>query len=1814
MSFWDNVKETLGRVFTSGAPKVLENVSQAVPLVGLASAGTQLALSTEKGQELAKTTADAGLKGLQKLDEEIYKPYSRFATAAALTLNQDTINAVGKGKPLKEYWDFAYKQAERVGENPITPAQAALDLLGSGMPSLFGYDPNINIYDEKARVEEYKNNFVGQTLSGAGDLAFQIFADPFAVAGKAAKIGRLAILDPAAKVTDVIGDVDLPTFQAKASESLKAQEKLNRILDEEAALQNQIATYQVQIDELTKQQVGLNYVTNSQQTGRSTQVVGTTGFPEDVAGINKRVEKISLQRAKLYDELTSAQERAYLARQEAEAARVAAAPTLAKNLDHFFTQIIDNSLTANELVNHRVVQAAADPGKVASVLELAGRTKDKSLLADAWLAMTNLDPQAMGRLEQRDFLTAAAISREKGKLNPITVIDDAAKEGIWPEQVYARPENAEYLSKEFDALINENQFLQAAIGKYARDPQGKIVMLEPGVQSQLVAGRGPSKVNKVERARFNRARRKANYRLSTDTSAAIKGIMANEYNWIPYRANAAQRLVYVAEYLGVRAGLELPTNMIPVRGLETFDGSAEVTAYLNSVPVLNEAVTRKSAKQLRKSGTAADDVILKQNYLNQYLLAKTADERIRVLTQLDTDMKRATFARYGIDPAAKRAQAELARKSGDESAAKRLYKEADDIDAYITELIQKMMLKKESFRNQYRAQGYLADAEGNLLHNPVYWAQIDNTYQLTDMVEFDRFVRENSKYFDEQIALSKVARSAWDFVKYGYGEFDQMWRPAVLMRLGYPQRNVAAEALKIQAAIPGGLAAVWGPRAVPAINRWIKNTFAFEAALQARAIQKKALGEPFYARVDIRRMTDFFNDQLTIAKQSVENIEINLDEAVNDVARAEWKKSLDAAKAQVDDITAKADEFSQLVERQKQTIGKKSEITISGQNFPDSFYGADGRAFEASISSAGRSSVDFSPLAGFEKLSGQRATKTWDVIDPGDPNYFAALSRDVAQMQFSPVARMFVEGSTYDDVVDYLYSQAGQEELKTIRNTSIPSYVPSRLRKSELEYLKEATRNPEEYAAFVESTVDRYLPTEELRQFIASKWAKNESPSAVELAGRLPLKDAQGNWVAQPIHGELLKETDSLLRTVIKGRGSMSREQYQQLKGELLDSGSSVFLGATAGAFVGGPVGTIAGALIGARWNQVREFMFKYLSKLPEDAFISRPLGDHMYQTKLALGVEQLQAKGIDKIDAKILMDLQRTARQSAAKDMRQMLYRVIRRNNIAQNAVIFAPFAMAQAHTVKAWARIAWEQPDRLAVLFKGYSSMFRDDVSERDENGQSVMMFRIPGFVTESRWLPQAYRDALKGQGDWQVPVTAFNLIFPGIRGTDIATQFVQSIGISPILGAATTAILTDTDIGWVGPDIDQQLSEKVGFPVPVRAVLETIVPPESISDRTWAEQLLPATLMRIRSLYKGTGAEESIDPNAGYDAPSEWTRTLNYYYAYFDAMSRVGDPDAPKTEQEKWKRAKAAATAFGGVRLMANATLPAIPRYQGVLSPYMKEYQRLQAENPFTAFDLFHEKYPEFASIAAATVVNITGVAKTTDAVYMQKRHNTLIQNLMASETFREEPDLVAMITNREYKDLRYDQYANKYFNDLGYVVKPGPEANIRRNKIRTGWEEYRDYVKVLESRVPEGKTLSSQPALVAAKKQYVESQRQLNPYWFEAQRKWDEGGWEKPVQFLTELLKDKKWVEDQPEDSWVWTAQKWLDYRNNVIAPALMFRKSNGGSSDIDSASNADIRRSVELTTMAMSELDPVFGDYYKRYFDYDKYLPVKEPAK
>lgn len=1807
MSFWDNVKEQLGRFGKFIAPRALENVSQALPGVGLVTAGVQLGLATEPGQK----AAEAGLKGLQKLDEEVYKPYSRLATAAALTLNEDTINKVGKGKPLSEYWDFAYKNAERVGENPITPAQAAIDLLGSNLPSVFGFDPGIDIYDEQARVEEYKKNFVGQTLSGAGDLAFQLFADPFAVAGKAAKIGRLALLDPAAKVEDVIGNVDLQTFQKLSDDAIKAEQKLNKARDLEASIENQIVRYRTQIDELTQQQIGLDYTTVSQQTGRSRPVVATTAETPDVASINKRIEEISAKKAALYDELTSAQEKAYLAKQEAEAAKIAATPTLAKNLDHFFSQIIDNELTPAQLLKHRVVQSAADPDLVAATLSLGGRTKDKALLADAWLAMNNLDPQATARLAERDYLTAAAITRAKGKLNPITVIDDAAREGVWPEEVYMRPENATDLGKEFDALVAENQFLQSAVGKYSRTPDGEIVMIEPGVQSQMISGRGPSKIDIVERARFNRARRKAAYTLSTDTRAAIKGIMANEYNWIPYKARVGTRLVYVAEYLGTRAGLELPTNLVPIRGLETFDGSAELNAYLNSVPIMNEAVTRKAAKKLRKAGISADYVTRKQQYLNEFMQAKTVDERTNVLVRIENDMKRETFARYGIDPAQKRAEAKLLRKAGDESGAAKLETEADEMDKYITELIQNMMLKKDSFRKQYRKQGYLVDSEGNLIHNPVYWAQIDNTYQMTDMVEFDRFVRENSKYFEGQVALSRALGATWDLVKYGYGEFDQIWRPAVLMRLGYPQRNVAAEALKIQAAIPGGLAAVWGPRAVPAINRWLKNTFAFESSLQARAIQKKALGEPFYARVDVRRMTEFFNDQLTIATQSLENIQGNIDNAVNEAARIQWQKSYDATKLQVDDIAKKADEFAALVERQKQTIGKKQQITISGLNFPDSFYGAAGQAFEASISSAGRSSADFSPLAGFEKLTGQSATDNWDAINPDDPNYFAALARDINQMQFSPTPRMFIQGFKYEDVVDYLYTKAGQEELNTIRNTSIPDYVPSRLRKSELEYLKEATRNPEEYAAFVESNIDRYLPTDELRQYVASKWAKNESVSATEIAGRLPLKDAQGNWIAQPIHGELLKETDSLLRTIIKSRGSITRDQYLQIKEELGASGTSTFLGATAGGFVGGPVGAVAGAVIGARWNQIREFMFKYLSKLPEDAFISRPLGDHLYKTKVAQAINNL---GSETIDAKTMMDIERTARQSAAKELRQMLYRVIRRNNIAQNAIIFAPFAMAQAHTVRAWARIAWEQPDRAARLFKAYATLYRPDVTERDENGESVVLFRIPGSVSNSRWLPQAYRDALNGLGDWKIPVSAFNLIFPGIRGTDIATQFVQSIGTSPVVGIVGTKILTDPDVGWGGPDIDERLSKQFGFPVPVRALLETIVPPESITDRMWAEQLLPATLMRIRSLYKGTGAGNSIDPNAEYDAPSEWVRNLNYYYGYFDWLQKTGAADAPQTEKEKWARAKAANTAMATLRLGVNFSSPVIPRYQGKLTPYMLEYQRLQSENPLTAFEKFNDKYPDFASVAAATVINITGVAKTTDAVYMQKRHNDLINNLMASESFREDPDLVAMITNREYKDLRYDQYANKYFNELGYVVKPGPEANIRRNKIRTGWEEYRQYVTYLESQLPEGKTLSSNPQLVAAKKSWVEAQRQRNPYWFEAQRKREEGGWEKPVQFFTELLKDKKWLEDQPEDSWVWTAQKWLSFRNNVIAPALVRREREGGSSNIDARSNADLKASVEATVMAMSEMDPVFGDYYKRYFDYDKYLPVKEPAK
>ena len=679
---------------------------------------------------------------------------------------------------------------------------------------------------------------------------------------------------------------------------------------------------------------------------------------------------------------------------------------------------------------------------------------------------------------------------------------------------------------------------------------------------------------------------------------------------------------------------ERPAGWVPNKGINSSGSSKEIEAFLANT----------------KAWEGVEGQAKRQQYMRQWLSTTDEISREQLGKRIEQDAIISTAKKYGLTK-----------------------EEADEVYA-------KLDKERGNTIKFFRERGFLIDENNERIYVPQLKTQLADSFPMVDIIKLDKVLSQRAKVWAQ-------ARAATiDPVVNKLDILDEIWRPAVLLRLGYTQRNVAEGWGRGTAAL-GSLTALWSFGDVlklskqggkydvdGALVRWTKNRHAGlldkitvrKSILEAERTKLTSQGIPASTlrMPPIRAAWDdvikLQEDAITINKINIVKLQDELKELKNDPTATVQRNSVinELASRRQFELEATAQLRKYAKEAGKK--GVKGNRYRRGQGFisyggyddlPLTFEGDFGNVLAELSGSQSRQALELSSsnrvYAGVD--NGKYRNAGFSELQPTDPNYFAGLARVVnRQFRNSPTLVRLMRGDSIESVVAYLKTQAGRKELRAVRYS-----------------------DPEEYAVKMQYAVERYIPDEALRKRIAQ-----EEVSAAELRVTL-----QGRDDLRSIHGDKIQEIPDLT----------AYEKYTK-------------------------------AIRG---------VFRYIGALPEDTLIRHPFADKIYQAALKESIDSANRQGIRLTNSELQGIITGAARK-ALQETRRTLYTIERYSNIANTVRFLEPFFMAAQNTAQVWSKLAYRDPRLFGLAGYIYNAPDRAGLIQEDPlTGRSVVLMQVPDWM---------------------------------------------------------------------------------------------------------------------------------------------------------------------------------------------------------------------------------------------------------------------------------------------------------------------------------------------------------------------------------------------------------------------------------------------------------------------------------------------------
>jgi hypothetical protein len=611
------------------------------------------------------------------------------------------------------------------------------------------------------------------------------------------------------------------------------------------------------------------------------------------------------------------------------------------------------------------------------------------------------------------------------------------------------------------------------------------------------------------------------------------------------------------------------------------------------------------------------------------------------------------------------------------------------------------------------------------------------------------------------------------------------------------------------------------------------------------------------------------------------------------------------------------------------------------------------------------------------------------------------------------------------------------------------------------------------------------------------------------------------------------------------------------------------------------------------------EGWYKFSNQLPATHLLRHPLFGQQYKANLADAVKRLEAQGVTRIDETMRKTLESNARQAALKDVKSFTFTMDHETKMAYGMKHMGAFFGAQQESWNRWARIISDKPQVLGRIGQFYLAPSRAGLVVDNEGnpvdasghivdpitgekkltkfGERKVMIQIPEYLGGKKLNSVL---GLDEDASLTIPMSSLNIVLNHGDG-------YLPVGAGPFIQMATNHFAQDN------PNL-ADVAKKFG--------VLPFGPQDSVMDF-----INPTTGKRMG---------DSMDDHSETKQRSLFYSMQVEHYKY-----ETGLRDTEPT----WEELEDRADRWSWFRTAMAFSLPFSMNQQDPYQYFRDEFDRMQKLDPDSADEKFYEKYGDsFYMFSRSMSKNNTGVKPTVEGVQMSAYYQDLINKVG--------PEYAALIVGDE-GDGEFSQGAYFYQKTHGAGAGSGkmqreqldPREAWEKGETAKGWQQFNSAMTGMDAQLfkagfssyddpgAEQLKLGKKAILFLLTQETMPSGQKnkfYNESWAKEWNSFDKGKYDRNASKLHEIAEDPElWAKAVNEDgsvgirSDIYTLRSYLDFRKEM-KKALLIRKQAGGSDDITTQQNADLKDSWDRTVLKLLEADTKFGWVHRRYFATD----------
>lgn len=611
------------------------------------------------------------------------------------------------------------------------------------------------------------------------------------------------------------------------------------------------------------------------------------------------------------------------------------------------------------------------------------------------------------------------------------------------------------------------------------------------------------------------------------------------------------------------------------------------------------------------------------------------------------------------------------------------------------------------------------------------------------------------------------------------------------------------------------------------------------------------------------------------------------------------------------------------------------------------------------------------------------------------------------------------------------------------------------------------------------------------------------------------------------------------------------------------------------------------------------EGWYKFSNQLPATHLLRHPLFGQQYKANLADAMKRLEAQGVTRIDETMRKTLESNARQAALKDVKSFTFTMDHETKMAYGMKHFGAFFGAQQESWNRWARIISDKPQILGRIGQVYQAPTRAGlVVDTDGNpvdasghvidpltgekkltkfGERRILLQVPEYLGGKALNKMM---GLDEDASLTIPMSSLNIVLNHGDG-------YLPVGAGPFVQIATNHFAQDR------PDL-ADVAKKFG------------VLPFGPQESVW-DFINPTTGKRLG---------DSMDDVSETKQRSMFFAMQVEHYKYENGL---------RDTEPTWQELEDRADRWAWFRTGIAWALPFSLNQQDPYQYFRDEFNRMQKLDPDSADEKFYEKYGDsFYMFSRSMSQNNTGVKPTVEGVQMSAYYQDLIDKVG--------PEYAALIVGDE-GDGEFSQGAYFYQKTHSAGAASGkmqreqldPRAAWEKGETAKGWQQFNSAMTGMDAQLfkagfqsyddpgAEQLKLGKKAILYLLTQETMPSGQKNNFYnesWAKEWNSFDKGKYDRNASKLHEIVEDPElWAKAVNEDgsvgirSDIYTLRTYLDYRKEM-KKALLIRKQAGGSDDITTQTNADLKDSWDRTVLKLLEADTKFGWVHRRYFATD----------